>query len=346
MIEGEALGEIIDALVAEHQAALLAAGQPTHDSRAGIERCRRRGARWRDAFREAGLDSPELDARVLRRPCARPRSRGARRRSPNACSTSDEAAAIAALAARRLAREPVARILGTRNSGDCRLRVTDATLVPRPETETVVEAALAAIDDGGPRTRALRIADLGTGTGALLLALLSELPHAFGVGTDVSVAALATARDNAERARPGAARARFRRLRLRRGARRRLRSRGRPIRPISRSGDIAALAPEVRRDPRRALDGGADGLDCYRAIAADARRLLAPAGHLVVELGVGQAGRGRRRCCRRRSCAAARACRSSRHSAGAGGACCLNDAMTERHCGQAKKHLDYRPQTD
>ena len=78
------------------------------------------------------------------------------------------------------------------------LRVTPDVLVPRPETETVVETALAALDRNGERVRPLRIADLGTGSGALLLALLSELPNAFGVGTDLSVAALAVARDNAE----------------------------------------------------------------------------------------------------------------------------------------------------
>jgi release factor glutamine methyltransferase len=166
------------------------------------------------------------------------------------------------------------------------LRITTATLVPRPETETVVEAALAAIDAAGPRARALRIADLGTGSGALLLALLSELPYAIGVGTDVSLAALAIAHDNAERfgllpraqfvvCDFGAALAGGFDLVV-------------VNPPYIASGDIAALPPEVRHDPRLALDGGTDGLACYRAIATDARRLIAPAGHLVVELGIGQ----------------------------------------------------------
>ena len=99
----------------------------------------------------------------------------------------------------RLGGEPVARITGVKEFWGLPLRVTPATLVPRPDTETVVEAALAAIDAGGSRQRALRIADLGTGSGALLLALLSELPNAFGIATDLNVAALEAARDNARR---------------------------------------------------------------------------------------------------------------------------------------------------
>src|SRR5215813_9222585 len=109
----------------------------------------------------------------------------------------DEAGAIAALSARRLAREPVARILGRKEFWGLPLKVNAETLLPRPETETVVEAALTAIDGDDRRARALRVADLGTGSGALLLALLSELPSASGVGPDISFAALRCARDNA-----------------------------------------------------------------------------------------------------------------------------------------------------
>ena len=138
----------------------------------------------------------------------------------------------------------------------------------------------------GPRTRALRIADLGTGSGALLLALLSELPNATGIGTDVSREALEAARANAGRLGL-AARATF--VACDFGAA--LAGRfdlvvSNP--PYVASGDIAALPPEVRHDPRRALDGGADGLDCYRTIAGQAPKLLKPGGHLVVELGIGQ----------------------------------------------------------
>ena len=144
-------------------------------------------------FRRAGLDSPELDARVLashglgldQTRLAIEAERGL---------TADEVRALAALAARRLAREPVARIVGMKEFWGLSLRITGATLVPRPETETVVEAALDAIDRDGARTHALRIADLGTGSGALLIALLSELPNAVGIGTDMRRDALAVAR--------------------------------------------------------------------------------------------------------------------------------------------------------
>ena len=166
------------------------------------------------------------------------------------------------------------------------LLVDASTLVPRPETETVVEAALAAIDAGGPRARPLRIADLGTGSGAILLALLSELPNASGVGTDVSVPALSIARNNARGL--GLERAKFLACDIAAALRG-------PFDvivsnpPYIASPAIAALAPEVRDyDPRGALDGGTDGLDFYRYIAAAAPPLLAPGGALIVELGAGQ----------------------------------------------------------
>jgi len=238
-----------------------------------------------DAFRRAGLDSPELDARLLTG-----HALGldhARLAAESDHKLGDqEIGALAALAARRLRREPVARILGRKEFWGLELRITEATLVPRPETETLVEAALAAIDRDGARSRALRIADLGTGSGALLLALLHELPNATGIGTDVSREALTSAADNAGRlglaGRAAFAAGDF-------GAA--LEGRfdlvvSNP--PYVASGELEALEPEVRHDPRRALDGGADGLDCYRTISAQARRLLKAGGHLVVELGIGQ----------------------------------------------------------
>jgi release factor glutamine methyltransferase len=250
-----------------------------------IEQARRALA---NDFHAADLDSPELDARLLVGHALGLDHAGltsaAKRRIDRT-----EAHTIDALAARRLGREPVARILGSKEFWGLALAVTTETLVPRPETETVVEAALAAVDAGGPRTRALRIADLGTGSGALLLALLSELPNATGIGTDVSEPALNTARDNAIR------------LGLRARAHFAACDFGATLPggfdlivsnpPYVASGDIASLAPEVQHDPHRALDGGADGLAAYRAIAADAPRLLAPEGHLVIELGAGQEDR-------------------------------------------------------
>jgi release factor glutamine methyltransferase len=237
-------------------------------------------------FHAAGLDSPDLDSRILVG-----HALGLDHAALAAAATrrlgADEESAIAALASRRLTGEPVARILGYKEFWSLPLRVDAATLVPRPETETVIEAALAAIDASGPRSRKLRIADLGTGSGALVLALLSELPNAFGVGTDTSTKALVVARDNARRL--AQTRARFIACNMAaalRGPFDAIVSNP----PYIASGDIATLAPDVRDfDPHLALDGGTDGLNFYRAIAAAAPTLLAPGGALVVELGVGQA---------------------------------------------------------
>lgn len=240
-----------------------------------------------EKFRGAGIDSSELDARILVSH-ALGLDHAALATAPERILGANEADTIGALARRHLAREPVARILGSKEFWSLRLRLDATTLVPRPETETVVEAALAATDVGGSRSRALRIADLGTGSGALLLALLSELPNGFGVGTDTSLRALLVARDNARRL-GFSARAAFLACDMAAAL-------GGPFDlivsnpPYIASGDIAALAPEVRDfDPHAALDGGPDGLDCYRAIAAAAPVLLAPGGGLLVELGVGQA---------------------------------------------------------
>jgi release factor glutamine methyltransferase len=234
----------------------------------------------------ACLDSPELDARILVG-----HALGLDHAALAAAATrrlgADEESAIAALANRRLTGEPVARILGYKEFWSLPLRVDAATLVPRPETETVVDAALAAIDAGGPRSRKLRIADLGTGNGALILALLSELSNAFGVATDTSTKALLVAHDNARRL--ALTRARFVACDMAaalRGPFDAIVSNP----PYIASGDIATLASDVRDfDPHLALDGGTDGLDFYRAIAAAAPTLLAPGGILAVELGIGQA---------------------------------------------------------
>jgi len=237
-------------------------------------------------FQVAGLDSPDLDSRILVG-----HALGLDHAALAAAATrrlgADEENVITTLANRRLTGEPVARILGYKEFWSLPLRVDAATLVPRPETETVVEATLAAIDRGGPRLRKLRIADLGTGSGALILALLSELPNAFGVATDISAKALVVAHDNARRL--GLTRARFVACNMAaalRGPFDAIVSNP----PYIASGDIATLASDVRDfDPHLALDGGTDGLDFYRAIAAAAPTLLAPGGVLVVELGIGQA---------------------------------------------------------
>jgi release factor glutamine methyltransferase len=201
----------------------------------------------------------------------------------------DEAARLENYASRRLAGEPVARIIGMKEFWGLPLRLSPETLVPRPDTETVVEAALEILRTRPKPASSLRPADLGTGSGAILLALLSELPGAFGIGTDVSEAALQTARSNA-RQLGLLSRAAF--VACDYGA-----ALAGPFDlivsnpPYIRSGDIAALEVEVRNyDPRGALDGGADGLDAYRAILPDATRLLAPGGALVMEVGQDQSG--------------------------------------------------------
>jgi release factor glutamine methyltransferase len=246
-----------------------------------VDRARRRLA---GEFRRRGADAPELDARLLVGH-ALALDHAALAAQPDRVLAADEADAIAALAARRLVREPVARILGRKEFWGLSLGLDSETLVPRPESETVVEAALAAL--GGPHDAPLRIVDLGTGSGALLLALLSELPAAYGIGTDVSLAALGRAHANAA-ALGLAGRAGFVACDYA------VALRG-PVDllvsnpPYVAHADIAALQAEVRDfDPRRALDGGPDGLAGYRAIASQARRLLAPDGVLVLELGFGQ----------------------------------------------------------
>ena len=203
--------------------------------------------------------------------------------------TADESTRLEDFARRRLAGEPIARILGHKEFWGLTLKLSPATLVPRPDTETVVELALELLRGDGALSRELRIADLGTGSGAILLALLLELPNAHGVGTDISAAALQAAETNAARA--GLAnRTTFVACDYATGL-------SGPFDlivsnpPYIRSADIADLATEVREyDPRAALDGGADGLDAYRALIPQAAGLLAPAAALVVEAGEGQSG--------------------------------------------------------
>jgi release factor glutamine methyltransferase len=237
-------------------------------------------------FNAEGIDSAELDARmlvgaVLNLDLTGLIAAAARR------ITAAEAAGVEDFARRRVSGEPVARILGHKEFWGLKLRLSAETLVPRPDTETVVELALAMLRVAPVSGSRLHIADIGTGSGAILLALLHELREAFGIGTDVSIAALRTARRNAadlelaERTAfvacdyAAALSGRFDLIV------------SNP--PYVRSSDIADLANEVRdHDPHRALDGGADGLNAYRALIPQAARLLSPGGALVVEAGRGQ----------------------------------------------------------
>jgi release factor glutamine methyltransferase len=237
-------------------------------------------------FRAAGIDDADVDARVLA-------GHALHLDRARLVSQSDrvlearEVNAISGLAARRLKREPVSRILGRKEFWSLALAITPDVLVPRPETETVVEGALDFVVRNGLRMEKLRILDIGTGSGALLVALLNELPNATGIGTDISRAALEVAQINV---------AQFG-----------FESRSSLIAcdmaagvqgqfdlvvsnpPYIARGQIASLAPEVRDyDPMMALDGGGDGLTAYRSISADAKRILAQGGRLFVEMGAGQ----------------------------------------------------------
>jgi release factor glutamine methyltransferase len=234
-------------------------------------------------FRTNAVESAELDARILAGAVLGLDLTGMIA-AASRLVTAAEAARLEQLARRHLAGEPVARILGRKEFWGLPLQLSAATLVPRPDTETVVELALEMLRAAPLPDRRLRIADIGTGSGAILLALLSELPHAYGLGTDINLAALRTASGNAvdlglaDRAGfvacdYAAALSGMFDLIV-----------SNP--PYIRSAEIADLAIEVRdHDPLGALDGGADGLTAYRALIPQAAGLLGPGGVLVVETG-------------------------------------------------------------
>ena len=237
-------------------------------------------------FRDRGLDTPDLDARILVG-YALGLDRTALMLSGQRRLETGEIARIETLEARRLRREPIARITGTKEFWGLPFKITPDVLVPRPETETVVEQALAAVDRMGARSRALRIADLGVGSGAILSALLAELPNAYAIGTDRDPAALVLARENARRLGV-AARAAFVACDFGAGV-------APPCDlvvtnpPYIRTDEIAELEADVREfEPRSAIDGGRDGLAAYRVIATHGRHILAPGAHLIAEIGKGQ----------------------------------------------------------
>lgn len=233
----------------------------------------------------AGIDSAHYDARLLVSEVLGVEMR----RLPSfhhAELNGAEAARLAALLERRAAREPMSHILGRRGFWTLDFEVTADTLDPRPDTETLVEAVLGMVGD---RARPLRLLDLGTGTGCILLSLLSELGHATGLGIDASPGALAVARRNAV-ALGLDSRAEFRRGDWCEGV-----AESFDVivsnPPYIPEAEIDGLEPEVARyEPRSALAGGADGLDCYRVLAPQVARRLAPGGTCAFEVGAGQAG--------------------------------------------------------
>ena len=237
------------------------------------------------AFGEAGLDAPEREAALLL-------TRAGGWRPVDMISAPDaplgeSAQRLAAAAARRLAGEPLSRILGTREFWSLEFAISPDVLDPRADTETLVEAARTSMRVR--RDETLRILDFGTGSGALLCALLGEFPRATGIGVDLSPAAAEIARANVAALGLGA------RATIRIG------DWGQGLDgpfdlivsnpPYIPAADIAGLDREVREhDPRLALDGGADGLDAYRALAPELTRLLEPKhGRFFLEFGLGQA---------------------------------------------------------
>jgi release factor glutamine methyltransferase len=239
-----------------------------------------------DVFREIGIETAQRDARLLLLDAA-----GIEHadliRAPRETLGADGAAKLAAHTTRRLKREPVARILGEWEFWSLPFTLAPDTLIPRPDSETVVSAALVSLGDRRHASDGLRVLDLGTGSGCLLVALLSELPGATGTGVDLSPEAVAVARSNAERNGVGDRAAFF------------VSDWAEAITgtfdlivsnpPYIADPVLEGLEPEVRlHDPRRALSGGHDGLDAYRAIIAALPSLMAKGAVAALEIGSDQ----------------------------------------------------------
>lgn len=238
-------------------------------------------------LRQAGFETPELDARLLICEAAGLTHEAYIARARDEVAP-EIAARLDASIGRRLKREPVSRIIGSREFYGRSFLVDPNALDPRPDTETLIEAALELVERNGWQKRPLKLLDLGTGTGCILITLLAELPQANGLGTDISAAALALAAANARRLGV-ATRASF-------IAGDWLDAIGGEFDlilanpPYLAASEIALLSREVAEfDPRLALDGGPDGLDAYRRITARAGQVLAPGGRILVEIGATQA---------------------------------------------------------
>lgn len=237
-------------------------------------------------LRQAGIVTPELDARLLLCHAAGLTHEEYVARRHQALEP-DAAARFTAHVERRLGGEPVSRIVGVREFYGRPFGIDASTLDPRPDTETLIEAALSLIDGDGLRRAPLRLLDLGTGTGCLLITLLAELPEASGIGVDLNPAALALARNNA-RTLEVDGRAHFVAadwLDAIDGAFDLVVSNP----PYIPTAEIEGLGREVSHDPRAALDGGSDGLSAYRRLAPRLKEVLRPGGRVLVETGADQA---------------------------------------------------------
>jgi release factor glutamine methyltransferase len=235
-------------------------------------------------LRAAGIENPRLEARLLLG-----HAMGVEAidllRDPRRPVPTGAASRFGDLLRRRLDRVPIAHLTGVREFWSLPIQVSPATLIPRPDSETLIEAALATFPD---RTAVRTVLDLGTGTGCLLLAALTEFDAAEGVGVDHVPEAAALARENAHQFGLAG------RARLVVGCwAASLASQFDLVLcnpPYVTTAEMATLDQDVARyEPASALDGGSDGLDAYRAVIADLRRLLAPDGRAILELGQGQA---------------------------------------------------------
>jgi release factor glutamine methyltransferase len=237
----------------------------------------------RERLAAAGIDDPVLDSRLIVEHFSGT-TRTQAIAEPGREVASAALSAIEAALRRRVAGEPVHRILGYREFYGLRLSLSPDTLEPRPDTETLVEAVLPFARTIAERLGECRILDLGTGTGAIALALLDAVPAATATGVDISLDALATAAGNARDLGLGG---RFKALHSNwfekvLGHYHVIASNP----PYIPSRDIGNLQDEIRDfDPRQALDGGADGLDPYRVIAAEAAGFLEAQGKVAVEIG-------------------------------------------------------------
>lgn len=245
-----------------------------------------------DRLNRAGVATPRLDAETLLA-AAMNLSRLQMLMVADRPVSSDVQAAFDALLARRIDHQPISQILGRREFWSLDFKVTSDTLTPRPDSETLVDAALQRLDRHGiSRLAPLRLLDLGVGTGCLLLSLLHECPNAWGLGIDRSLAAARVAAENARRL-DLSDRVAF--LVGDWAAAVRIAGHAPPFDlvisnpPYIPASVIAGLDADVRdHEPHLALSGGADGLDPYRILAGEFPRLLGKGGGVIVEIGAGQ----------------------------------------------------------